>query len=317
MEDMQDDTMRLSLDEAADVSSNYIHSRVFDSFGLLETILSYVDAKELLQSTMVNRRWKLAGRSDSLWKSHIQKLWDDKVGFAHLCEEDQDCAMDGTNNNNNKQPPKQQDPTKKPLIFWRSLYTAECVQKMTSSQIMSIFDHPLLRDKFLQLQQLANDEIQVKNFFKMHMLDIMSVSSQFCCFHSDICFGSYASSLQDCKRDVITDLELCSPMGFDMYFKIARDDVEEADQIEFAPYEESEEILLYEYGGGFFDDSFDFRMTLRQDVHSHHPTDLTWQWLDHGRRLQVASYPPLTVSRTKRWGWKLENIHAILLMRNT
>ncbi|KAL3935480.1 MAG: hypothetical protein SGBAC_009008 [Bacillariaceae sp.] len=327
--------MRLSLDESADSNSFMIHSSVFDSFGILETILSYVEARDLLQATMVNRRWKMAGRADSLWKFHIEELWNGKVGFAHLREQAQkDCAMDGSG--------KEDDTTTtKPLIFWRSLFTAECVQKMTRSHIISVFDHPLLNYQLPQLQQVANDDTQLKNFYKMHMLDIMSGSSQLCCFHSDVYFGSYASSLQDAQRDVITNLELCNPLGFDMYFKIARDDVDEVDQLEFTAYEESEEILLYEYGAGLFHNSYDFRMTLRQDVLSHHPTgmipqqnrallhisnslliprvpsELAWQWLDNGRKLQVASYPPLTVSRTKRWGWKLENIHAILLMRNT
>jgi len=328
MEDIEDDTMRLSLDAASDSNGIILQSRVFDSFGILEAILSYVNPKDLQQATMVNRRWKTAGRVDSLWEVHLEQLWNDKVGFAYLCTKQQDCSMIGEGE-------EESNTTKKSLIFWRSLYTAECVQKMTRAQITSVFDHPLLKD---HLPGLPKDDAELKNFYKMHMLDIMSGSSQFSCFYSDIYFGSYASSLQDSKRDMITNLELCSPTGFDMFFKIARDDVDEVDQLEFTPYEESEEILLYEYGAGFFENSYDFRMTLRQDVHSHHPTgkteatsvvssaentiqhflpfpffsDLSWQWLENGRKLQVASYPPLTVSRTKRWGWKLENTHVIL-----
>eukprot|EP00980_Cylindrotheca_fusiformis_P000289 scaffold66_cov115-Cylindrotheca_fusiformis.AAC.21 len=238
-------------------------------------------------------------------------------------------------------------------MFWRTLYTNECVQRMSEQQIRSVFEHPLLADAEKPSQvEKCKTIAELKRMYRVHMLDIMSDISQNHHFYSDIQFGSYASSRVDAKRDSITLLELCNPFGFDMYFKIAREDVDETDQIEFASYEESEDILLYHYGVGYFDESCQFHMKLREEVHSnHHPTgtsnkcissvslfhltcpfhqqaywltissdcasiDLSWQWIDFGRKLQVGPYPLLTISRTCRWGWKMENIHAILLVRD-
>ncbi|KAG7364016.1 hypothetical protein IV203_037218 [Nitzschia inconspicua] len=46
-------------------------------------------------------------------------------------------------------------------------------------------------------------------------------------FFSDLYFGSYASSVMDSKRSVITQQELCTPFGFEMYFKIEEDDIDD------------------------------------------------------------------------------------------
>lgn len=237
MPDMKVESMRIPGDD------EQVLCRVFDSFGILETILSYADATELLQTTRVNSRWKKAGRTDSLWEHHIAELWDGKTGVT----------------------------AERRQIFWRTLYTNGCVQRMSADQIISVFEHPVLAEKKPQLEK-CKDEAELKRFYRVHMLDIMSGASQNHHFFSDIQFGSYASSLIDAKRDAITHSELCSLFGFDMYFKIAREDVDETDQFEFTAYEESDEILLYHYGTGFFEESCDFHMTLRQEVHSHHPT---------------------------------------------
>lgn len=54
---------------------------VFDSFGVLEHILSYASPKDLARCTEVNQRWKEAGRSDVLWKFACASLWKDRKGM--------------------------------------------------------------------------------------------------------------------------------------------------------------------------------------------------------------------------------------------
>ena len=56
----------------------------FDSFGILEHILSYVGVRELLAATQVNRRFKLAGRSHDLWKAACTLCWKDRKGITEL-----------------------------------------------------------------------------------------------------------------------------------------------------------------------------------------------------------------------------------------
>jgi len=59
----------------------------FDSFGILEHILSYVQVQDLVKATEVNRRFKLAGRSNVLWKAACGPLWDARKGMVDLGEE--------------------------------------------------------------------------------------------------------------------------------------------------------------------------------------------------------------------------------------
>ena len=91
---------------------------VFDSFGILEDkILCYCDIPDLLCATVVNKRWKQAGRYDEIWKDIIRRKWKDKKGV---------------NSSNN-------------MIFWRSLYTKYTVQNMTTDQVVCMFRHPLTK----------------------------------------------------------------------------------------------------------------------------------------------------------------------------
>ena len=101
-----------------------------------------------------------------------------------------------------------------------------------------------------------------------------------------------------------------------MYFKIAQDEVDEGDRSFLTTYDEAEGVLLYHHSTCYFQDSREFVIVLKQYVHSYHPTDLKWRWLDVGKRVQVGPYPPLTVSRRKDWGWKLENLHVVLFFRD-
>lgn len=265
---------------------NSLEQAAFDSFGILEHILSYAEAQDLLPATCVSRRWKEAGRSDFLWESAIQLRWEDKVGAIPELP-----------------------------LFWRSLFTKDAVQRMTVRQIRSIFHHPLLSEKKDLLEKcLEKNELQ--RFLQVHMLDVMSDGPDWHHFFSDIYFGSYACSVLDSRRERLTQLELCTPHGFDMYFKIAQDEVDDADRSFLTVYDEAEGILLYHHSTCYFEDGRDFLIVLKQYVHSYHPTDLKWRWLDVGKRVQVGPYPPLTITRRKDWGWKLENLHVVLLFRD-
>jgi hypothetical protein len=61
-------------------------SDTFYSFGLLEHILSFVTVNDLLAATEVNRRFKVAGRSNILWETacrrslNIEENVQDEVG---------------------------------------------------------------------------------------------------------------------------------------------------------------------------------------------------------------------------------------------
>jgi hypothetical protein len=62
---------------------------VFDSFGVLEHILSFASPKELVRATEVNQRWKEAGRSDILWKLACASFWKDRKGVPTATEEEE------------------------------------------------------------------------------------------------------------------------------------------------------------------------------------------------------------------------------------
>ena len=134
-------------------------------------------------------------------------------------------------------------------------------------------------------------------------------------FFSDLYFGSFASSMIDSQRQYITQAELCHSSGFEMYFKIEEEDVDEAGgnlDNNFQPYEDGEGILLYRHSTCYFRPDREFRITLQPNVHSYQPPDLRWRWIEVGKRIQVGPYPALTVSRRKDWGWQLENLHVIM-----
>jgi hypothetical protein len=264
-----------------------IESVAFDSFGILEHILSYADSSDLLAASCVNLRWKEAGRTDSLWKDAISRLWKGKIGVH------------------------EEHP-----LFWRSLFSKDAVKRMSASQIGAIFEHPLLTEKKLLIEKSCIEKSELQRFLQVHMLDVMSDGSEWHRFFPDLYFGSYACSVFDSRRETITQSELCTPCGFDMYFKIAQDEVDDADRSFLKVYDEAEGILLYHHSTCFFEESRDFQIVLKQYVHSYHPTDLKWRWLDVGKRIQVGPYPPLTITRRKDWGWKLENLHVVLLFRD-
>lgn len=264
-------------------------SSTFDLFGVLEHILWFVDTETLKSATMVNRRWKEAGRNDGLWKAATLRLWKDKKGVRWV---------------------------KEPL-FWRTLFTKNAVERMSMVQIQAFFDHPfLLSAEKKATMSSYTDKMELQRALQVHMLDIMSEGSDWNRFFSDLYFGSFVSSILDSRRETISQAELCTKHGYDMYFKVLEDEVDEQDRGALEKYDEGENILLYHHSKCYFEESRDFRIVLSQAVHSYHPIDLKWGWLEMGHRLQVGPYPSLTVSRRKDWGWKLENTHVVLFFRD-
>ena len=334
---------------------NTMADAIFDSFGVLEHILSYVDAvPDLVNSSLVNHRWKEASRSDELWEAAIPRLWETKIGVGSPLmktttprdlararnsasrpdhngenEEGKTDADDDENDEDGNRTAiskKGSTPAHKspPLLFWRSLFSKEALSKMSDEQIRSIFDHPLLKDKKELMDDIdESNKTELQRFLQVHMLDVMSDGGSSGCrrhhFFADLYFGSYACSVLDSKRQLITASELCTPYGFDMYFKIAEEEVDETDRAFLTRYDDNEGVLLYHHSTCYFEESpsRDFQIVLRENVHSYHPTDLKWRWLEVGKRIQVGPYPPLNIARrTKDWGWNLENQHVILHFRD-
>jgi F-box domain len=305
----------------------------FDSFGVLEQILSFVDTPTLLVATRVNRRWKQAGRHDDLWIGAIQRLWKEKKGVYLNSKTNSsaakkgevatssglmprgaagDCASESSVTHQPRSHPpstsQQAQPSESPapsdiiqfdnMIFWRSLFSKELVEKMTEDQIRCYFGHPLLEKKRTQLEQrLSSPDLAVipssssssspssttaarerslflQRYVQLHMLDIMSdltseeVQQEHSFslfgddsdddddddddehnhydnerntsvlynrqrpralprqhFFSDLYFGSYACSVMDSHRNRMTQLELCRPFGFLLYFKVDANEV--------------------------------------------------------------------------------------------
>lgn len=261
--------------------------KVFYSFGLLERILAFSDTKTLLHATEVSRRWKEAGRADELWKEATRRLWKGKKGMSQAN-----------------------------TLFWRSLFSKDAMSRMSEEQIQSIFEHPLLAAK-KKLMTKCKGKSDYQRFLQVHMLDVMSDSSDWQRFFSDIYFGSFACSMLDSKRNTISQTELCTPHGFDMYFKIETSQIDQADLSSNWLYEDDFEMLLYHHSTCYFDDSRRFRVNIQNPMHDHHHTDLKWRWLEVGTQIQVGPYPPVTVVRRSDWGWKLENQHVVLVFRDS
>ncbi|KAG7340134.1 hypothetical protein IV203_006538 [Nitzschia inconspicua] len=298
-------------------------SQVFALIGILEhKILAYLETIDVLSATAVNRRWKQAGQNDDIWKRIIHRYWKNKKGVSSE-----------TN-----------------MIFWRSLFGRQAVQTMKQEHILCMFCHPLVQTKYNTLK----DEISkstlgeaspefLQRFVQVHMLDVISQEGTAAVagtrennnnnnddddgnnnqsgapriFFSDLYFGSYASSVMDSKRSIITQQELCTPFGFEMYFKIEEEDADDdviaetSDRLQ--RYDDDRSILLYKYSTCYFRHDRDFRLVLRPNaVPAYRPVDLRWRWLRMGSQIQVGPYPPLFVSRTEDWGWKLENMHVVM-----
>jgi F-box-like len=397
-----------------------------DSVGILEQILSFVGTADLLEAAAVSRRWRRAGRTDSLWEDAIRRLWGTKRGVylpprrhLHGSSDDRPPQRSGNNHGRKDDSGGNSDGGgcgagttngshthhgRNHLIFWRALYNKERVRRMTEDEVRGMFQHPLLAQKRALLEESlartkngsegggshanenANDHGHVatsttattraflERFVQLHMLDVLSDETTAAeverdehddddddddvvgcptnvipprprTFFGDLLFGSFACSVRDGRRQSITAPELCTPFGFETYFKVTEDDLDGMDEAALGEAgirvydddnednrgrgggggndadDDGETVLLYRHSTCYFESEQNdrqVRIRLRQrsgnnnNGHSYHPTALSWRWLDAGRRIQVGPYPALTVSRRGDWRWKLENAHVVM-----
>eukprot|EP00934_Nitzschia_sp_Nitz4_P004768 Nitzschia sp. Nitz4//scaffold51_size120721//11531//12194//NITZ4_003716-RA/size120721-processed-gene-0.110-mRNA-1//1//CDS//3329553829//4758//frame0 len=188
------------------VQSDVVESHdVFHVFGLLERALSFVDYETLLHTSLVSHRWKEASRSDDLWKAAILQCWKGKSGVS-------------TDH----------------LLYWRTLYSQQAIERLSLSDIQSYFNHPLLHLKNLGLQKCKN-LAEARRFLQLHMLDVVDdfPEEYIPLFFSDIYFGSFATSVKDSKRDFMVQEELCNPNGFTIYFKVEVDGTADMEILEW------------------------------------------------------------------------------------
>ena len=259
-------------------------SAVFDSFGLLEHIFSFMPVCDLLNASYISERWKEAARSDFLWKKACRLLWKGKWALSHITDE-----------------------SELPL-FWRSYLTTETIAGMNVEQIRAFYRHPLLELNMENLGlSLHLEESMMQSAFHLYMTNVRNLELR------DLWFASYSSSVFDSTRADILDSELCSPRGFDTYFKIDPNDVTDTDFLEnLVPYDYSD-VLLYPHSICYFMESQEFAMEPR-DGNMRNSTDLKWaRTVD--RSVRVGPYPPLRVTRQQDWGWTLENMHVVLYAR--
>jgi len=273
-----DDTLTVS-------GNNDALEKVADSYGLLEHILSYSHAIDLLSASLSNTRWKQAARDDTIWKNAAIHVWKDKVGMP-LVRRGNSIA-----------------------VFWRTFVKRHVLEKMSVKDIKGLFaERPLgrraVRDAFSACLEKSDMQTAAMQLMPMElggdnygMADKVLEEG-----FDDLWFGCFASSVIDSRRATMTRDELLSRKGFLMHWKVYQDN--DALGLE-------EDVMLHFHGIVYFDeDDSVFRMDDPEEMH--HPRGLTWQWVVEGKAVQVDQYPPLVVHRLENWGWRLENQHVIL-----
>jgi hypothetical protein len=341
-----------------------------DAVGVLEHILSFLAVTDLLNATAVSRRWKKGGRIDPLWHVATRRLWATKKGVPY-CGDDHGDDDDGGGGSNRKSTQEDENcygSTNRP-IFWRGQYTTKLVQTMTENEIRILFQHPLLTQKGLQLEEfLARMKEQtIKNensgdnrkssgknldansirsflehFVLRHMFDVRFPDknedgykwgeSPPCVSHdrllwqqfADLCFGSYACSLRDGRRQSITALELCSPFGFEMFRKVTSGDPPAGELYEENDPANGDEgdnggihsnrtsVLSYVRRWYFKYKEIDQRLfgnfgTVLYWQLTSGGTSVTVEETDHSRGYIRREWTTYSVQRRKDWGWKLES----------
>uniref|UniRef100_A0A7S4I343 F-box domain-containing protein n=1 Tax=Odontella aurita TaxID=265563 RepID=A0A7S4I343_9STRA len=314
--------------------------QVTDAPGLLENVLSFCPVPDLLSASASSRRLKEAARSDCLWREACKKLWEGKMGMTSSNSEE------GGDDQGNRvalfrrtllspsaveRLPVDQVRlliSQKPRNDRLSRETEDSVTSGESIDDIGQLHQDLLHCMKELLARVADemddsDEHDVDN--DGNAKQITGVVRGF----DDIWFGSFASSIFDAQRVCITEEELCSPHGFNLHFKMSTDflpsdglddEMGLADRLRPCGNRSDMKLLFHTLcrfehslstGGG--EDREEEGRTFHMDNDPHHPSALPWRWLLIGRALQVFPYPPLLVSRTGDWGWKLENMNVVLL----
>lgn len=330
--------------------------KVCDIEGILEQILRYNhnDPLDLLSASLVSRRWLEASRNDHLWKCTCEYVWGDKVGMPLVRR-----ARGGSIG-----------------LFWRSLWKEEVIRSTTSvsrefslsrrSGISSTCSYEGIQSKMTVRdikglfgerplgRKIVRDAFGAcveKCDMQKAVLDLMpdSLGGEECGMDPShtlkrargdgfnyLWFGSFASSIIDSKRTVMTMDELLSRKGFLMHFKVYRHDGSEDDHGRRHRYGrrrrcgedsegEEEDVSLHFHCICYFDEAYEgdeedgsepymgnFRLDDSNSRDLEHPQNLTWHWLLKGKTLQVGQYPPLVVRRLNDWGWRIENHHVVL-----
>jgi len=375
-------------------------SRVSDSYGLLEYILSYSPPQDLLCAAQVNRQWYHCARQDDLWRQACIYLWRDKVGMPLLRRGNSIAlfwrsfwdvsAVLGSRSGSGTRSPSGSDPylnlnsesrsrsgsgpgpgpgldvnsngdlgigntarmamrvkdmrglfTERPLgrRAVRDLFSA-CLEK--SDMQRAILD--LMPDELgLEVDHSKDGSNAAQHKYRNLQERMHGNRNGHEHGHGKVLrkgfdrlwFGSYASSIIDSRRTVMTLDELLSRRGFLMHFKVFHHSHDYNGEIRGTRTQGPEEISLHYHCVCYFDEATaaatmsqsdgsrdgssereggqgGFRMDESRDNDMHHPQDLSWHWIHAGRTVQVGQYPPLVLHRRPNWGWKLENHHVVL-----
>jgi hypothetical protein len=181
---------------------------------------------------------------------------------------------------------------------------------MSLQSLRAFYRHPLLELDATNLNLLPHlEQSMMRAALKLYMTTIQNHGLQ------DLWFASYSLSIFENSRSDLLDSELCSPAGYDTYFKIDPADVSDQDFLDnLVPYDDDTEVLLYPHSICYFHaDTREFTMELRE-ANIRHTTDLKWARPDP-RSVRVGPYPSLEATRQADWGWKLENTHVVLYAR--
>jgi hypothetical protein len=195
-------------------------------------------------------------------------------------------------------------------LFWRSYLTRREIQSLSLEQLRAFYRQPLLNLDTSDLD--LNPQLEkctIQGALQLYMASLHNRYIRDCLW-----YASYSASVFDSKRSDILDSELCSPRGWDTYFKIDPADVNDQDFLEnLVPFEDDDSVLLYPHSICYFHENREFTMELKE-ADLRHTTGLKWN-KDGERLVRVGPYPPLVVSRKEDWGWKLENLHVVLYAR--
>jgi len=333
--------------------------------GILEHILGYNcnDPQDLLSASLVSRRWLEAGRNDELWKCTCEHIWGDKVGMPLVRRARggsiglfwrslwKVALIKTTTNSSSTETNSSEESGKNN----NSPYEGN-KSKMTVRDIKGLFEERPLGRKVVRDAFSACFE---KSDMQRAVVDLMpdSLGGEECGMDTShtlkrvrgdgfdhLWFGSFASSIIDSKRTVMTMDELLSRKGFLMHFKVFHPRVSRHNDdrdnhgrtgrhrnsrhrrgTDDSGEEEEEDVSLHFHCICYFDEAFEggggddreppmgkFRLDDSNSRELEHPQNLTWHWLMKGKTVQVGQYPPLVVRRLDDWGWRIENRHVVL-----
>jgi len=318
----------------------------FDAFGILETILSYLDTESLLSTSAVNRQWKSASRNDMLWESACRRLWATKkvigynCGVASSSTEKQGEVKKSTSQDVEHRTKLQEQVEDATPLFGRIMLSQTAIEKLTSKQIWSLISYRLRevesRHAGYHIEEGHNETKMASHTFQQNIQQLLSSNIneadkksqimqiiQMCMptmlgdtstensvvvtkGFNDIWFGSYVSSVLDSNRVLMLNEELCSTSGFDFHFKTYGLNSMDYNGLEYYA------TCWYETNGRFRFRINDDRLNTLDN-----PVDkLMWRWIVPGRALQVGSYPPVVATRKdENWGWVLENARVMMISK--